>query len=304
MLGHLRAAREGARHLRHNPLATLVGMLVMAVAIGLPATLYALIALQQELVGGWGEQATVSMFLEREAGAPQAEEVAATVGKWREIDAVRQITPDEAYAEFARAMGFEDTAPASASPLPFVLVVTPAAAVWERGEGEALVRRLSAIDGVDDVVADLDWVAKLEALGRLSRRMVWVLAVVLLGAAVLVVGNTVRVLVQQQIVEIEVLKLVGATDAYVRRPFLYGGALHGLGAGVLAVFLLLAVFLALAGPVGAVADAYLGGGGLSPPPPGFLAAVVAAAGVAGWSGAWVGTARSLRQFEPGAAQSD
>ena len=298
LVAHLRAAREGWWQLRNNRLASLVSIAVMATALGLPTTLFALLENQQTLFSEWGAEPTLSVFLTRGTSESQARELAARWREIAEIGKVEVVSSTEAFAEFAATTGLITNGAQSANPLPHVLVVTPAAAAWEVGDGQPLVALLRRYVEVDSVLVDLAWVARLRAMSALAARAVWVLGLVLVGAMVLIVGNTIRVLVQEQIAEIEVLKLVGATDAFVRRPFLYSGALHGMVAGILGVILIEGVFFALSGPVEAVASAYLSGFTLVSPAPDFVATVIALATATGWSGAWLGTLHCLRQFDP------
>jgi cell division transport system permease protein len=180
--------------------------------------------------------------------------------------------------------------------LPHTLVVRPASGV--AGDVEALAAALDALPETALVQLDTEWVARLRAMLALAARFVDV-ATVLLGLAVaIVVGNTIRLEIGGRSVEIEVTKLVGGSDAFIRRPFLYLGLCYGAG-GALIAALLIALTLALLGPrVRDVAALYGSGyalGGLS-----FRETLVLIGGGAalGWLGAGLATARHLRAIEP------
>ena len=271
---HVRAMREGLDFLRGNVLASLLGVAVMAIALGLPALFDALLLNQRALLADWGSDPVISVFLGPLVDAATA----------------------QALAEFRAAVGVHGDSLPQDNPLPNLLEVTPRAEVWAGERAAALVARLQAMGEVEQVLVDSDWVERLAALGTLAERAVWLLAVVLGGATVLIVANTVRVLVQQQAETIEVLKLVGATDAYVRRPFLYCGAVHGLLAGALVLALVAACGAALGGPVAAVAEAYGSDFRLSGLPAAHTAGIVGVALLCGWGGAFIGTAVSLRRL--------
>jgi cell division transport system permease protein len=298
LLAHLRALRDGWSQLVANVLPTGVSVAVMAIAIGLPATLFALLDNQRALFSEWGSQPTLSVFLAH--GSPEGEALR-IAGEWRkqeQIDAVEVIFASKALAQFSAATGFSQGSDDAPNPLPNVLIVTPDPLTWNhRGDGE-LLKFLRAEPLVDSVLVDFEWIERLRSFSALAERGVWILGVTLLLTIVLVIGNTVRLLVQEQLAEIEVLKLVGATDAFVRRPFLYSGAIHGLLAGILAAAMLEVVFAVLAGPVADLASAYVSEFRLDSPGSGYLADLIALSATIGWLGAWLGTLRTLHQFEP------
>jgi cell division transport system permease protein len=149
------------------------------------------------------------------------------------------------------------------------------------------------------VQVDLGWLQRLNAMTDLLARAVWALAILLAAAVVLVIGNTVRLSIESRRDEILVAKLVGGTDSFVRRPFLYTGAWFGLGGGVVALILLQLSLWWLSGPVERLAGLYrsdfsLNGLSLDG---GF--ALIIAAMLLGWLGAWVAVKRHLDDIEPG-----
>ena len=277
---------------------SLVGIAVMALALALPALLYALLDAQRSAVGATGPEPGLSVFLKRSVTLQTARALAGTLRGDGRFKTVTLISADEAYADLAQSTGL-GAQPAGLNPLPHVLFVAPRAAFWEHQADAEFSAEMSAHEAVDMVIADRQWVDRLKAISSLAQRLVSSLAVLLTAAAVLVVGNGIRNLVFQQAREVEVLKLVGATDAFVRRPFLYSGVIHGLLAGVLAWAVLLAVFMALSGPVAELSRAYGSSFRLGGPPAGFSVALVITSTLAGWSGALLGTAYSLRRLAPG-----
>jgi cell division transport system permease protein len=164
----------------------------------------------------------------------------------------------------------------------------------------ALVEELRSVPGVDQVQFDTDWVRRFEALLDALRRTVAMASVVLAIAVLMIVGNTIRLDIDTRRTEIEVTKLVGGSDAFVRRPFLYGGFWYGLGGGFVAWALVVLIVAALSGPVGRIAAAYgsrfelagLGGGA--------TLALFGGGALLGWLGAWISATRHLRAIEPGA----
>lgn len=294
--GHRRAARWGLAQCRENPLASGLAVAVMAVALALPALLAALLAQRDALLADWHVEPTLTLFLAPGINHAAAAGLAGELAADDALAGVDVVSAEQAFAELAGAAGLAGELDAASNPLPHLLVVRPRASAWRGDEGRALARRLGALEGVEDVLLDLAWLDRLAAIVRLGERGVLVLTFVLVAGTVLVTANTIRVLVHQHGTEIDLYKLVGATDAFVRRPFLYSGAIYGLAAGVAAVLVVEGVLLALADPVAAVARAYASDYALAHPGAVFVLSLLGLGMVTGWCGAWLGTSHSLRRL--------
>lgn len=183
------------------------------------------------------------------------------------------------------------------NPLPFALLVEPRAGV-DRAGVEAMVAAVRALPQVDLVQDNGQWRARLDALVALGRRAALLLAILLGAAAVLVIGNTVRLDIRGRANEIAVLQLVGASTSFVRRPYLYEGAWYGFAAGLVAVLLVLLLEAVLAAPVRELVASYVGRlhfGGLSWV---TLLLALAIAVALGWLGAWMASGRHLARLRP------
>ena len=297
-LQHWRALGESLKHVDANRAPTAIGIAVMAVAIALPALLYIFIQNQHALFEDWGDEASLTAFLHRGVDAGAAERLMQQLSGDSRIDRVRLIHRDDAFAEFAVSSGLAGIVDDEINPLPHVLVLVPHTGTWDADRAQSLIASLESNTLVDTVLVDFAWVDRLRAIGLVAKRAVFIVALLLAGGALLIVGNTIRALVHQHRDEIEVLKLVGATDAYIRRPFLYGGAIHGFLAGVAAVLVVEAIFAVLRNPVTRVAETYLSDFTIA----GFSVAqtvlLVTVSSGLGWSGAWIGVVLSLQQLDP------
>ena len=181
-------------------------------------------------------------------------------------------------------------------PLPGVILVTPSKV--DRDGLEALRQRLAELPGVEQAQLDLLWVERLTAILKLGDRFVFGLSLLLIATLLLVIGNTIRLHIENRRTEIEVVKLVGGTDGYVRRPFLYMGALYGLGAGLIA-WLLLAYGLGwLNEAVVGLAGLYGSDFGLTGVPADDALSLVLGAVLLGYIGAWLAVARHLSELDP------
>jgi cell division transport system permease protein len=290
------AADSLARILRH-PLASTITWLVIGVAIALPVALWLLL----ENVGSLGarveQPAELSLFLRDEITLEAAAVLAEEVAGRPQVAAIRVKSREEALAEFQERSGLGQVAASlPENPLPNLLILrlqsTDTALVGP------LVMQLRALPQVQEVVFDAQWLQRLERFMALGRRLVQLLGALLLGAVVLVLGNTIRLAIESRREEIEVIKLVGGSDAFVRRPLLYTGLWYGLGGGLVAALLLALGVLLLAPAVAGLAEAYgsdfrLRGLGILD----SLQLVLMGGGL-GVAGAWLAVARHLKDVEP------
>lgn len=297
---HRRVARDSAQRLWQSPIASMMTWTVMGVALALPVALMLLLASLEGVSAGWESSARVTAYLDDSVTIEEARAIKAKVSDDSRVADVELIDRDTALDEFRASSGLEDALDyLNENPLPHTLLVTPSESSRTADGVEMLLTVIEGLDGVERVQVDLGWLQRLNAMTDLLGRAVWVLALLLAAAVVLVIGNTVRLAIENRRDEILVAKLVGGTDAFVRRPFLYTGAWFGLGGGIVAWLLLQISLWWLSGPVERLAGLYrsefsLNGltfdGGL---------ALIIAAMLLGWLGAWVAVKRHLDDIEPG-----
>lgn len=289
------SAAASLRRLASRPLGTLLTIAVMGLALALPLTFYLLLGNIQKLGGALGENQAVNVFLQPDQVGTAVQLLAKQLGERGDVAAVTMKTPQQGMDELAKMQGFSGALHAlDDNPLPYVLMVQPKDGLDAAAVGQ-LVADLRGMHGVDMVQDSGSWRQRLDALIGVGDRAVLILAGLLALAALLVVGNTVRVDIASRAEEIGVLMLVGASRAFVRRPYLYAGIWYGLFSGVLAALLAVLIELALAEPVARLSQAYDGKlqvGGL---PPWLLLAVPLAAAALGWLGARLVSAWQLRQ---------
>ncbi len=286
------------RVVRH-PLATLMTMAVIAVALALPLFLEVLLQNARVATANWNQAFDLSVYLDKKAGSQRAQGLAKQLRAREDVAAVRVITADQAFKDFRAASGFGKALDALAdNPLPDTLVVTPTLVASTAEGTKALRSRIAAMPNVELVQLDTEWVERLNAMLGLLRRIVWLTGALLGLGVALVVGNTIRLDILNRRAEIEVMKLVGATDSFARRPFLYSGIWYGLGGGLGAVLVVAVAVAVLAGPVEHLAGLY--GSRFHLQGLGWLTAarVLGVAIVLGWLGSWVAATRHIRAVEP------
>ncbi len=277
-----------------KPWSALLTVSVMALALALPLGLWLVLGNVERLAGSVERSREVSVFLRQDVDDARARQLAEALRAQDNVAAVEHITPEQGLAslrESGALAGIID-AVGEDNPLPHVLVVAPS------GDELMLAAALEQLPEAELVQHDVQWRERLDAWLRFGGRVSWLLALLLGMGALLVVGNTVRLDIQSRREEIGVLQLLGATDGFIRRPFLYLGAWYGLAAGALAVALLAAAGLALREPVAALAASYGSGfalGGIDLP---WALAVIGGSTVLGWLGAGLVTGHFLRQTRP------
>lgn len=284
--------------LSRNPLATILTVMVIGIALALPAALGVFVQTGRSIAGSFEETRDFSVYLNPGVPADKAEAIARELRGNPVVAQVKSIPAETALAELRRDPAFASVMDAlDGNPLPHTLVVRPNAGAGP-AEIQALAEDLRGRPGVDLVKLDADWLQRLNAILDLVRRTVLIAAVLLVTAVVVIVGNTIRLDIQGRADEIEVAKLLGATDAFVRRPFLYLGLWYGLLGGVMALLLLLAGLAALKEPVTRLAGLYGRSFGLEGPALGLVLTVLAGGVLAGLGGAWTAVARHLAAIKP------
>jgi cell division transport system permease protein len=275
-----------------KPWATALTVGVMAIALALPLGLWLVLANVARFSGDVQRSREISVFLKPETDAVHAQALAQTLRDRGDIGKVELRTPAQGLAEL-RASGLgEAISAAGANPLPSLLVVTP------KGDESLLAASLQQLPDADLVQHDALWRQRLDGWLRFGTRAALVLATLLGLGALLVVGNTVRLDIQSRREEIGVLQHLGATDGFIRRPFLYLGAWYGLAAGALAIGLLTMAAAALRAPLAELAASYGSRFVLEGFDPAAAAGVVLGTVLLGWLGAGVVTGHYLRQTRP------
>jgi cell division transport system permease protein len=281
------------------PLATAMTVAVIGITLALPTGLYVVISNVQRLTSGWEGPGQVSLFLRESASTKDIERLAARLGRNEAIARTEIITPDQALEEFRRHSGFGEILKAlDRNPLPAVIVVHPGPAHQAPDAVGELARELRQLPEVEQAIVDLDWVRRLHTWLAIAERAVWLLGLVLAAAVLLIIGNTIRLGVLNRRDEIAVVKLVGGTDGFIRRPFLYAGATQGFLGGMAAWGLVGLTLLLLEGPIQDLTLLYQSQFALYGLGAEGGAALAGVAGLLGWVGSRLAVIRHLRAIEP------
>lgn len=292
---HLRTLASTLRRFASAPLATLVTLSVIGIALSLPAGLYLLLSNLGQISNKLDVQPQITLFLKIDAGKEAQRQVELKLKNHQAIKSARFIGRDQALKELSASNGLGDLAAGLArNPLPDAYIVTAK-------ESDALLldhlrQEIRQWPGVDSAELDSAWAKRLNAILELGRQMTFMLAALLAVGLLAVMGNIIRLQILTRLEEIEVSKLIGATDRFIRLPFLYHGTLQGLLGG-LAAWATIAVSTHLINPsVVKLATLYGSAFQLEGLALTDTALLLAISAVLGWLGAYIAVAHFLRHF--------
>ncbi|MFZ0254066.1 MAG: permease-like cell division protein FtsX [Gammaproteobacteria bacterium] len=286
--------------LANTPLNTLMIAAVIGIALALPAGLFVLLDNVQGLSRSWESAAQISVFLKPEVSDAEAAKLAKTLQARSDLAHVRVITREQAFQEYQQLSGFKDALAVlgDENPLPAVLVLQLMQGQTTPANIDPLLEALRQEPQVEIAQFDLDWLRRLHAIMEVIRRGVTVIGVLLGVGVLLIVGNTIRANVEKRREEIEVAKLLGATDAFIRRPFLYTGLWYGLLGGIVACLFVAVSLGLLQTPVRQLTALYRSDFSLSIMSADTLLTIWMVGAFLGVTGSWLAVGRHLAAIEP------
>lgn len=296
---HQIVASESFKRLLKTPVPSLITWLVIGIALALPTGLFVTLANVESVSSGWDGAAQISLFVNKVVSEQDSRKLAKELEQRSDIAEVEFISRSQALAEFQSLSGYGDVLEdLDRNPLPAVIVVKPVEEDISAAATERLFEELKALPQIEQAVLDLEWVQRLYSMMALGKRMTLALALLLSLGVLLVIGNTIRLAIESRRDEIVIVKLVGATNAFVRRPFLYTGLWYGLGGGLVSWLIITISLIGLSGPVAELAGLYqseykLQGLGFTDTLLLWLASAFL-----GLGGAWLAVSRHLGQIEP------
>ncbi len=296
---HGKECQSGIKEIFRTPFSSLMTIAVLAIALALPAGFHVFLKNAQTVSRGWDNAAQISLYLRLDVEASAVSKLKTELERSSKIAEVTLITREQGLQEFRDLSGFGDAlAYLEDNPLPHTLVVTPTQMHSSPEASSKLVDELQQYSEVELAQLDLKWVRKLYSMMAIAERAVSALGLLLGLAVLLIVGNTIRLAIQNKREEIQIIKLVGATDAFIRRPFLYSGIWYGIFAGLMAWILVNSSVFWLKTPVQNLAGLYESQFRLSGL--GFIEAcqMIGFATLLGLLGSWLSVGRHIRDIEP------
>lgn len=254
---HQQACHDSFQRLWKQPFTNFFTIAVIGVALTLPATLFIILQNVQGLGSHWQHENQITLYLRVGATQQTVDEVKQSLIQRADIASVTYVSPEQGLQQFEKQTGFAELlSQLQGNPLPPVLLIIPASDVNSPLALNQLLNQLQALPQVDLAQLDMAWVKRLYAMINLLQRFVWVLGGLLSLAVLLIVGNTVRLAIHTRRREIEITKLVGATNGFIRRPFLYMGVIYGFFGALFAYLLVNILLLWLRIPVNYLASLY------------------------------------------------
>jgi cell division transport system permease protein len=296
---HAQASLGSLGRLARQPFSTFLTVVVIGIALALPAALYLVVANMRIVTAGLGDTIQLSAYLRPGTGGDDAKEASAAIAALPGVAGAELVSPEEGLVEFRKLSGIGDALKAlPENPLPWLVSVRPAPPYDSAASLEALAERIRGMEGVDLVEADTAWVRRLRAIEDTMQQLALLAAALLAAGVLAVVGNTIRLEINGRRAEIEVTKLVGGSNAFVRRPFLYSGLWQGLAGGLLAFALVAGGLLALEPFVARLAAAYGSSFALRGLTAREIGVVIGGGALLGFVGAWLAAGYHLRRIEP------
>lgn len=294
---HLQTARHSLERLLSTPAASLMTVAVIGIALLLPSALYVSVNNIQALSSGISSVGQITLYLNKDVSDEEALQVSERLLQNTKIASSEYISPTQAAAEFNANSGLGDVIDAlEDNPLPGVIILTPS--VIDAESSRALIEELASLAQIESAQLDLQWVERLQAFLQLMQRASTGLMLVLALAVLFVVGNTIRLAIEGRRAEIVVIKLVGGTNNYVARPFLYTGAFYGLAGSALAWLLLSIILLSLRGPANEILNMYSSNYQLRGLSVNSTLVLLGIGGTLGWLGALISVRQHLAAIEP------
>lgn len=298
-INHLRTLIASLGSMTRQPASSFMTIAVIAIALALPAGMFVALNNASHVSVGWDNSAQISVFLKPSTSVKQAKKLMKKLRLYDDIAQVSMINKDQALKEFKKISGFGSAVDSLGdNPLPHVLTIQPVVDANRPDKIRHLIKQIGRQKQVELAQLDLQWVKRLFAMLDIAKRAIWVIASLLGVAVLLVVGNTIRLDIQNRREEIEVTKLIGGTDAFIRRPFLYTGLWYGIGGGLFAWVLTALSINLLDSSVENLASLYNSGfqlQGLS-----FFEGIslIGFSCFLGLAGSWIAVGRHLSEIEP------
>ncbi|MCK4743450.1 MAG: permease-like cell division protein FtsX [Sulfuriflexus sp.] len=296
---HMQVMLSTLGQMIRSPMSNLMTIAVMGIALALPAGLHIILKNVQQVTAQWDGAAQISLFLKQSVTDKQAEQLTTILRQRQDIKSVTNITRSEALEEFRQNSGFGEALESlEENPFPAVIVIYPTEQSDNLLTVQGMLANFKDRPEVELAQLDMQWLKRLYAIMDFGRRGIWVLAAMLSLSVLLVVGNTIRLAIQNRRDEIEIIKLIGGTDAFIRRPFLYTGFWYGLSGGILSWLLVTLSIWLLSGPVSQLATLYDSDYSLSSLDLNSSFILLGLSISLGLAGSWLAVSRHLHAIEP------
>ncbi len=297
LLHHMQSLLFSLGKIYQSPATTVMTVAVIGITLSLPGGFYLFLKNIDAMSGDFRSSSQISLYLDLELSEKRGRAVEQEIGGMANVASTRFISREVSLQEFREQSGFGKSIDTlSANPLPHTIIVEPT--VSDTFTVRNLLNSLQAIPEVEIAKLDTEWLERLYTIVEIARRAVVIVSILFACAVLLVIGNTIRLDIQNRYQEIIVTKLIGATDAFIRRPFLYGGLWYGLLGGIVSWLIVEIGYLAISGPLARLQVLYQSDLTLLTFSAGEFLVLLASSTILGLAGSWIAVARHLNQIEP------
>ena len=297
LLHHLQSLVFSLGKIYQAPATTIMTVAVIGITLSLPGGFYLFLKNIDAVSGDFRSSTQISLFLDLGVDDRRARALEREIASMPQVESTEFISREKSLEAFRRDSGFGKSIDTlSSNPLPHTILVQPLEA--DTFTVRNLLNSLQAMPEVEIAKLDTEWLKRLYTIVEIARRSVMIITILFACAVLLIIGNTIRLDIQNRYQEIIVTKLIGATDAFIRRPFLYGGIWYGLLGGIISWLIVELGYLAIAGPLQRLNLLYQSEMTLITFSFTDFLVLIAASTLLGLAGSWIAVARHLRQIEP------
>ena len=298
---HLQQAVGSLGDLWRTPFTSVMTVFVLVISLALPATLHLFVKNAQQVSEQWDSASQITLFLKLSTSDKSAQNLVKRIKLYTQVSEVHYISAKQALKEFKILSGFGQSLEyLDKNPLPATILVTPTQRASQADAANELLAALKQEREVEQGKLDLEWLTRLEAMAQLIKDIVIGVALLLCMSVVLIVGNTIRLAILSQQDAIAIMKLVGATDSFIQRPFLYSGVWYGIFGGLLSWFSVSLLAQYLTGAIGKLTDLYQSNFQLQGLSFNEALSLIAFAVVLGLLGSYISVRKHIRAIEPNA----
>ena len=297
-LHHLQSLMFSLGKIYQAPATTLMTVAVIGITLSLPGGFYLFLKNIESISGDFRSTTQISLFLELKTSEKDARRIEADIANMADVIRTEFISREQSLEEFRRSSGFGDSLNTlSSNPLPHTIIVEPGSEA-DTFVVRNLLNQLQNIPGIEMAKLDTEWLERLYTLLEIAKRSVIIITLLFAFAVLLIIGNTIRLDIQNRYQEIIVTKLIGATDAFIRRPFLYGGIWYGFFGGVISWLIVEIGFQVISGPLNRLNMLYQAEFNFTTFSLLEFIILITSSTLLGLAGSWIAVARHLSQIEP------
>ena len=296
---HLKVSKLSIKDQLDRPFASFFTCSVIGIALVLPTLLAILLSNIQSTDIDWDGSAQITLFLKKDISALDAGVIADQLEKKDNVESSHFVSKQAALIEFKARFAMDSVIDyLDDNPLPHAIIISPSAELANISHIEALKDRLLKIPEVESALLDVLWVQRLQSISSFVEKAIYLVAIMLAIAVLLILGNTIRLAIENRKEEIAVLKLVGGTTPFICRPFIYMGMFFGLGGSIIAIILIHIILAILYGPVEELAASYQSDFDLSGLNFESTLLLLVIGATLGWLGSWLAVRKHLDEIEP------